>query len=121
MAPDRRNDISGIFSVSATVSGFQDTAFQKAAELKSLLVATELSAADRLRYYDALAEIDSSGALIEVGARYVIRNVESLNIELDPQSNQQFQDDVEEINRLGSEGYGDCFEPIVLPEQTSDR
>ena len=121
MDPDRRNDISGIFSVSATVSGYQDNVFQKTAELKSLLVATELSAADRLRYYDALAEIDSSGALIEVGATYVIRSVENLNIALDPQSNQQFQDDVEELNELGYEAYGECFEPIVLPKKEGDR
>lgn len=121
MDPERRNDISGIFSVSATVSGYQDNVFQKAAELKSLLVATELSAADRLRYYDALAEIDSSGALIEVGAAYVINNVERLNIALDTQSNQQFQDDVEEMNKLGYEAYGECFEPIVLPEKEADR
>ena len=121
MDPDRRNDISGIFSVSATISGYQDNAFQKTAELKSLLVATELSAADRLRYYDALAEFDSSGALIEVGAAYVISNVERLNIALDTQSNQQFQDDVEELNKLGYEAYGECFEPIVLPEKEGDR
>ena len=95
--------------------------FQKAAELKSLLVATELSAADRLRYYDALAEIASSGALIEVGAAYVIDDVERLNIALDPQSDQQFQDDVEEMNKLGYEAYGECFEPIVLPEKEDDR
>lgn len=121
MDPERRNYISGIFSVAATVSGYQDNVFQNAAKLKSLLVATELSAADRLRYYDALAEIDSSGALIEVGAAYVINNVEKLNIALDTQSNQQFQDDVEEMNKLGYEAYGECFEPIVLPEKEDDR
>lgn len=120
MDPGRRDSLSDIFSVSATVSGYQDDIFKKKAELKSLLVATELSTADRLRYYDVLAQIDSAGALIEVGAAYVVDGVEDLKIALDPQSKQQFRDDVVTVNKLGYEEYGECFQPIVLPEKESE-
>lgn len=121
MDPQRRNDLSEIFSVSATVGEYQDDSFKKNAELKSLLVATELPSADRLRYYDLLAEVDSASALIEVGAAFVISNVEALDVVLDADSERQFMENFEARNEAGLDIYGDCFEPMVLPAKEDDR
>ncbi len=115
MDPQRRDVLSGMFVVSETLGEQEDSIFQKQSELKALMIASELSASDRLRYYDILAEIDSASALIEVGAGYVIQGTENLEIALDPEFEKQFLEDVASRNRRGSEVYGDCFEPMVLP------
>ena len=117
MEPERRNVLSDTFSVAETLTGYQDAIFKKQAELKALMIATELSPADRLRYYDVLAEIDAASALTEVGAEYVIRNVEGLDVSLDLEFERQFLEDIDARNRLGLEVYGDCFETITVPDK----
>lgn len=115
MDPERRDVLSGIFVVSETLGEHEDSIFKQQSELKALMIASELSSADRLRYYDVLAEIDAASALIEVGAEFVIQDTESLDISLDPEFEETFLENVASRNRLGLEVYGDCFEPMVLP------
>ena len=113
MEPERRDALSEIFFISETLGAHENSIFQKQAELKALMIATELSAADRLRYFDSLAEIDAASALIEVGAQFIIAGVESLDISLTPEFEQQFQANLESRNRLGPQVYGDCFGPMI--------
>ena len=115
MDPERRGALSDFFSISETIGGHQDDIFKKQSELKALMIASELSAADRLRYYDILGEIDAASALIEVGGQAVVEGVEALTISLEPKFERQFLENFESRNQLGFEVYGECFEPMVLP------
>ncbi|MEO0694614.1 MAG: hypothetical protein AAFY84_00815 [Pseudomonadota bacterium] len=115
MNPERRGALSDILTISEILSGHEDNIFKKQSELKALMIASELSASDRLRYYDILAEIDAASALMEVGAEYVIQGTESLEIALDPEFEATFLENVASRNRLGPQVYGDCFELMVLP------
>ncbi|MGD9800672.1 MAG: hypothetical protein AB7V02_08745 [Parvularculaceae bacterium] len=115
MDPERRGALSELFSVSETLSRYQDDVFRKQSELKALMITTELSVADRLRYYDILGEIDAASALMELGAQALVSNIEALAISVEPEFEQQFLEDVESRNRQGREVYGECFEPMVLP------
>ena len=116
MNPERRDVLSAIFVISEILGGHEDNIFKKQSELKALMIASKLSASDRLRYYDILAEIDSASALMEVGAEYVIQGTENLEIAPDPEFEKQFLEDVGSRNKLGLEVYGDCFELMVLPD-----
>ncbi len=115
MDPARRDVLSEVFSVSETLGRHEDAIFMKQSQLKALMIASEMSAADRLRYFDVLAEIDAASALIEVGAEYLIQPLEDLDVSLTPEFERQFLENFESRNRLGREVYGDCFKPMVLP------
>lgn len=121
MAPDTRNTLSEIFSISATVSGYQDTIYNMQSELKSLMIARGLTDADRLRYYDVLAKLDAANALVAVGSETVIERVEGLNISVQPEVEQQFLEDLAGRNKAGFDVYGECFQRMVLPGAEETR
>ena len=117
MDPERRNALSDAFSISETIGGYQDSIFTKQSELKALMIATELSATDRLRYYDILAEIDAASALIGAGSEALISIVENLDVSLNHEFEQQFLDDLASRNKAGFEVYGDCFVTMTLSDK----
>ena len=117
MDTERKDALSELFSVSETISGHQEDVIRKQSELKALMVASELSATDRLRYYDILGELDAASALIEVGAEAVVQGIERLDVSLTPEFERQFLEDFESRNRLGLEVYGECFKLMRLPNE----
>lgn len=121
MDPVRQGALSKVFSVSETLSQLQDEIFRKQSKLKALMIASELSAADRLRYYDILGEIDAATSLMELGAQSLIEGTEALAISLEPELEQQFLEVFESRNQRGFEAYGECFKPMVLSENRGEQ
>jgi hypothetical protein len=62
-----------------------------------------------------LAEIDAASALLESGAGYIIADMEVALEQIAPATLATFYDSLRDTNAEGQTGYGDCFQPITLP------
>ena len=115
MEPDQRRALENAFFVTPIAISTQNTIFNKQSQLKALSLAIDLTPSDRLRYYDVLAEVDAASALLESGSEFTVTFMETAFVEIAPATLAAFHDDLREINAEGATGYGECFEPITLP------
>lgn len=115
MAEDERTVLEDAFIIAPIVAELQSTIFNKQSLLKALTLETELTPSDRLRYYDVLAEIDAASALMESGAAYIIADMEAALEQISPTTLAAFYDNLRDTNSEGPTGYGDCYQPITLP------
>lgn len=115
MTKDERQVIEGPFIIAPIVVEFQSTIFNKQALLKALTLDTELTSSDRLRYYDVLAEIDAASALLEGGAGFMITDMDAALGSVSPKTLAAFHNILRETNAEASTAYGECYQPITLP------
>ncbi len=115
MEEDQRQAIEYTFFIVPFAIEFQSTIFSKQSLLKALTLEAELTPADRLRYYDVLAEIDAASALLETGSEDAIANMEATIAQFAPETLAAFHYELREINAEGPVGYGDCYQLITLP------
>ena len=115
MHEEQRGAIEGAFIIAAIAADLQNTIFNKQSLLKALALEMELTPSDRLRYYDVLAEIDAASALLEVGAEYIITDIEIAFEQVAPTTLAAFHDYLRDTNTAGPAGYGECYKPITLP------
>lgn len=115
MEEDHRQALENAFFIVPIAVDHQNTIFSKQSLLKALTLEAELTPSDRLRYYDVLAEIDAASALLESGTEYVIADMEAIIAQFAPQTLAAFHNSLRETNAGGPVGYGDCYQPITLP------
>ncbi len=115
MEPDQRQAIEGAFIFAPIALDLQNTIFNKQSLLKALTLETELTPSERRRYYDVLAGIDAASALLETGSEFTITVMEAAFEQVAPATLTAFHDNLREINTAGSAVYGECYEPITLP------
>ena len=80
MDSTRRQNIDGIFQQSEHAERLQGDLFSLVSRLKILSQRTEISKSDRLRYFEALSEIDQKGFWLELISGQIADSIEDLNI-----------------------------------------
>ena len=115
MNEGQRQAIERAFTIAPIAVDLQNTIFNKQSLLKALTLKTELTPSDRLRYYDVLSEIDATSALLEIGSVNTIVDMETAFENVAPATLEAFHNFLRETNTTGPVGYGDCYQPITLP------
>lgn len=114
MEEAQRQALENTFFIVPIAIELQNTIFSKQSLLKALTLEADLTPADRLRYYDVMAEIDAASALLEEGSEYTIADMEATIAQFAPETLAAFHDSLRETNAEGPVGYGDCYTPITL-------
>jgi len=93
----------------------QTSNFDLQGRLKTLAVTTTISPSDRLRYYDILGEIDLKSSLLELISSQVIKGIETIDINLSTEDNQQLTEMLAKQNEYAKTVYGNCYVPMIWP------
>ena len=115
MDEDRRGQLDAIFNQSLRAEGLQDDIFALQGRMKRLAATTTITPDDRSRYYDVLGELDSKSGLLEVMASQIIARIETIGIDVPPESTEVPFEELSARNALGSERYGECYVPMEWP------
>ena len=115
METERRSELDLLFEQTEHANALQDDIHALQARLKLLSRTTELSRADRLRYFDIISEIDEYGVYLEVISGQIIDQIEQIGVSLDEARKSEIRDFLMERNTARKDIYGACAKPIMLP------
>jgi hypothetical protein len=112
---ERRYLLNRVFVQGSETGELQDRIQAAQARLKALSQVTELSRADRLRYFEIVAEIDQDSFDIELRSGQIVTAIETIGFEYDEEELTEIREMVTEQNTGATAVYGECREPIVFP------
>jgi hypothetical protein len=115
MEPERRQKINHVFTITKIMEEKQDDIFKVQARLKALALAGDITAADRVRYFELLAYHDEISTLMEIGSQLIKESIEEIGFSYDKAIHDFYRDFTPKYNAEQVERYGECFSPIVLP------
>ena len=116
MERDKWRDLELVYGVIPYVEILQDKILAAQNQLIALAYTTQLSQADRLRYFDVVSEIDQNSYWLEFTAKQAIEAIESTSFDFNEVAREMYSaDDLKQFNDLAFEKYGTCYLPINMP------
>jgi hypothetical protein len=115
LGAERRGLLGDAFTLGDGVSILQDAIINAQARLKTLGQVTEISRADRLRYFDIVAEIDQNSFFLEHVASQIVTLIEGIGFDYDEDELSELRELFTAINKSSSAAYGECRKPPVYP------
>jgi len=115
LGAERRGQLDAVFNQSNRVLRRQDEIQKAQARLKTLGQVTEISRADRLRYFDIVAEIDQNSFFLEHVASQIVTLIEGIGFDYDEDELSELRELFTAINESSSAAYGECRKPPVYP------
>jgi hypothetical protein len=112
---ERRGQLDAVFSQGNRVLRRQDEIQNAQARLKALGQVTEISRADRLRYFDIVAEIDQKSFFLEHIASQIVTQIEEIGFDYDEDELSELREQLTAVNNSTSATYGECRKPPVYP------
>lgn len=104
-----------VFDVANRATNLQVSIYGNQTRLKALGQQFEMTASDRLRYFDILAQLDDQSAYLELIASQVIASIDEIGINLDEGQRKEFRVHLADLNTRGIDAYGECRELMVFP------
>lgn len=115
MDQERRELLDVTFAYAASIEELENEIHALQGRLKVLAVSTRLGPSDRLRYYDALGEIDVKSAILEIKAGQIAAVIEEVGIVLTDEERRDYLETLSEQSQSSRDIYGDCFKPATYP------
>ena len=115
MDNDRQRKIRFIFAATKDAEITQEKISNAESQLTALAHITELSRADRLKYFDIVTQIDQYSNYLEQVSARVIPVIDSLDLQYDAKEVEGLQNFVTRRNDRNASKYGDCFQRYRVP------
>ena len=116
MEQDKWIALEGVYGVIKYVEVLQEKIQTSQNQLIALAHTTQLSQADRLRYFDVVSELDINSYWMEFTAGQAIEAIENPEFGLNVNARELFSaDELKQLNDLSLERYGTCYSPVILP------
>jgi hypothetical protein len=115
LGAERRGLLGDAFTLGDGVSILQDAIINAQARLKALGQVTEISRADRLRYFDIVAGIDQNSFFLERAASQIVTIIETIGFDYDEDELSELREQLTAANNSSSAAYGECRKPPVYP------